>query len=238
MTANETQQGSDGRIKVETFADHQVIRQPNPLKRAVKRVAENARRSGRPRRASARRPVGRVRELDEEGVRPACQRAPVDPRDGPEHNDPGRAVPRRARHQGGCSDLRLSDGRGGRRQPVPDHGACARLLESAGRPGRASCECRSRRSCASTRSWVSPASPASSRTSCAASPTNISPSVNQGPPRASRSDPRPEHRAGGIDFPSFARRAALVNAPSPLAGEGMSVVLTDYMGNRTNRRHG
>jgi chemotaxis protein histidine kinase CheA len=33
---------SEGSIEVETFADHQVIRQPNPLKRAVKRVAENA----------------------------------------------------------------------------------------------------------------------------------------------------------------------------------------------------
>ena len=32
----------DGKIEVETFTDHQVIRQPNPLKRAVKRVAENA----------------------------------------------------------------------------------------------------------------------------------------------------------------------------------------------------
>jgi chemotaxis protein histidine kinase CheA len=33
---------STGKIEVETFADHQIIRQPNPLKRAVKRVAENA----------------------------------------------------------------------------------------------------------------------------------------------------------------------------------------------------
>jgi chemotaxis protein histidine kinase CheA len=33
---------SEGKIEVETFADYQVIRQPNPLKRAVKRVAENA----------------------------------------------------------------------------------------------------------------------------------------------------------------------------------------------------
>ena len=41
MTANERSK-DDGRIKVETFADHQVIRQPNPLKRAVKRIAENA----------------------------------------------------------------------------------------------------------------------------------------------------------------------------------------------------
>lgn len=31
-----------GKIEVETFADYQIIRQPNPLKRAVKRVAENA----------------------------------------------------------------------------------------------------------------------------------------------------------------------------------------------------
>jgi chemotaxis protein histidine kinase CheA len=41
MTAKERSK-DDGRIKVETFADHQVIRRPNPLKRAVKRVAENA----------------------------------------------------------------------------------------------------------------------------------------------------------------------------------------------------
>jgi len=32
----------EGKIEVETFNDHQIIRQPNPLKRAVKRVAENA----------------------------------------------------------------------------------------------------------------------------------------------------------------------------------------------------
>ena len=31
-----------GKIEVETFADYQVIRQPNPLRRAVKRVSENA----------------------------------------------------------------------------------------------------------------------------------------------------------------------------------------------------
>jgi HPt (histidine-containing phosphotransfer) domain-containing protein len=41
MTAKDRSK-DDGRIKVETFADHQVISQPNPLKRAVKRVAENA----------------------------------------------------------------------------------------------------------------------------------------------------------------------------------------------------
>lgn len=29
-----------GKIEVETFADHQIIRQPNPLRRAVRRVAE------------------------------------------------------------------------------------------------------------------------------------------------------------------------------------------------------
>jgi HPt (histidine-containing phosphotransfer) domain-containing protein len=34
--------GSEGKISVESFADHQVISQPNPLKRAVKRIAENA----------------------------------------------------------------------------------------------------------------------------------------------------------------------------------------------------
>ena len=33
---------AEAKIEVETFTDHQVIRQPNPLKRAVKRVAENA----------------------------------------------------------------------------------------------------------------------------------------------------------------------------------------------------
>jgi chemotaxis protein histidine kinase CheA len=31
-----------GKIEVETFADYQVIRQPNPLRRAVKRLSENA----------------------------------------------------------------------------------------------------------------------------------------------------------------------------------------------------
>lgn len=41
MAENEPNKSSGG-IEVETFADHQVIRQPNPLKRAVKRVAENA----------------------------------------------------------------------------------------------------------------------------------------------------------------------------------------------------
>jgi chemotaxis protein histidine kinase CheA len=34
---------SAGKIEVETFADYQVIRQPNPLKRAVRRIAENDR---------------------------------------------------------------------------------------------------------------------------------------------------------------------------------------------------
>lgn len=33
---------SADKIEVETFADHQVIRQPNPLRRAVKRVAESS----------------------------------------------------------------------------------------------------------------------------------------------------------------------------------------------------
>ena len=33
---------AEGKIEVETFTDYQIIRQPNPLKRAVKRVAENA----------------------------------------------------------------------------------------------------------------------------------------------------------------------------------------------------
>jgi len=41
MAANE-RNGSEGNISVESFAHHQVIRQPNPLKRAVKRIAENA----------------------------------------------------------------------------------------------------------------------------------------------------------------------------------------------------
>lgn len=41
MAAKE-RNGSEGNISVESFADHQVIRQPNPLKRAVKRIAENA----------------------------------------------------------------------------------------------------------------------------------------------------------------------------------------------------
>lgn len=40
MAARE-RDGSTGKIEVETFADYQIIRQPNPLKRAVKRVAEN-----------------------------------------------------------------------------------------------------------------------------------------------------------------------------------------------------
>jgi len=33
---------SAGKIEVESFGDHQIIRQPNPLKRAVKRIAEDA----------------------------------------------------------------------------------------------------------------------------------------------------------------------------------------------------
>jgi chemotaxis protein histidine kinase CheA len=41
MAAKE-RNGSEGNISVESFADHQIIRQPNPLKRAVKRIAENA----------------------------------------------------------------------------------------------------------------------------------------------------------------------------------------------------
>jgi chemotaxis protein histidine kinase CheA len=41
MAAKE-RNGSEGNISVESFAHHQVIRQPNPLKRAVKRIAENA----------------------------------------------------------------------------------------------------------------------------------------------------------------------------------------------------
>ena len=32
---------SAGKIEVETFADYQIIRQPNPLRRAVKRIAED-----------------------------------------------------------------------------------------------------------------------------------------------------------------------------------------------------
>jgi chemotaxis protein histidine kinase CheA len=34
---------SAGKIEVETFPDYQIIRQPNPLKRAVKRVADDSR---------------------------------------------------------------------------------------------------------------------------------------------------------------------------------------------------
>jgi chemotaxis protein histidine kinase CheA len=41
MAARERDE-SAGKIEVETFADYQVIRQPNPLRRAVKRVAETA----------------------------------------------------------------------------------------------------------------------------------------------------------------------------------------------------
>ena len=41
MAAREHDQPS-GKIEVETFADHQIIRQPNPLKRAVRRVADTA----------------------------------------------------------------------------------------------------------------------------------------------------------------------------------------------------
>jgi chemotaxis protein histidine kinase CheA len=41
--ANRERDKSTGKIEVETFADYQVIRQPNPLKRAVKRVAETDR---------------------------------------------------------------------------------------------------------------------------------------------------------------------------------------------------
>ena len=40
MAARE-RDNSAGKIEVETFADYQVIRQPNPLKRAVKRVVES-----------------------------------------------------------------------------------------------------------------------------------------------------------------------------------------------------
>ena len=42
MAARESDK-SAGKIEVETFPDYQVIRQPNPLKRAVKRVAETDR---------------------------------------------------------------------------------------------------------------------------------------------------------------------------------------------------
>lgn len=42
MAAKERTKKPEGKIEVETFTDHQIIRQPNPLKRAVKRVAENA----------------------------------------------------------------------------------------------------------------------------------------------------------------------------------------------------
>lgn len=41
MAANERTR-APGKIEVETFENHQVIRQPNPLKRAVKRIAEDA----------------------------------------------------------------------------------------------------------------------------------------------------------------------------------------------------
>jgi chemotaxis protein histidine kinase CheA len=41
MAARE-RDNTTGKIEVETFADYQIIRQPNPLKRAVKRVAEGA----------------------------------------------------------------------------------------------------------------------------------------------------------------------------------------------------
>ncbi|MDQ8726547.1 Hpt domain-containing protein [Bradyrhizobium sp. LHD-71] len=40
MTARE-RDTTAAKIEVETFPDHQIIRQPNPLRRAVKRVAEN-----------------------------------------------------------------------------------------------------------------------------------------------------------------------------------------------------
>ena len=42
MAARESDKTA-GKIEVETFADYQIIRQPNPLRRAVKRVAENDR---------------------------------------------------------------------------------------------------------------------------------------------------------------------------------------------------
>jgi chemotaxis protein histidine kinase CheA len=42
MTGRERDK-SAGKIEVETYPDYQVIRQPNPLKRAVKRVAETER---------------------------------------------------------------------------------------------------------------------------------------------------------------------------------------------------
>jgi HPt (histidine-containing phosphotransfer) domain-containing protein len=42
MAARESDKTA-GKIEVETFADYQIIRQPNPLRRAVKRVTENDR---------------------------------------------------------------------------------------------------------------------------------------------------------------------------------------------------
>ena len=95
MTAKERNK-ADGRIKVETFADHQVIRQPNPLKRAVKRVAENADDPV----ARAEKALEGLSDEFENWMRKECDRLAnahaVDPRDRPEHDDPGRAVPRRA----------------------------------------------------------------------------------------------------------------------------------------------
>jgi chemotaxis protein histidine kinase CheA len=40
--AGRERDNTNGKIEVETFADYQIIRQPNPLRRAVKRVAETA----------------------------------------------------------------------------------------------------------------------------------------------------------------------------------------------------
>ena len=74
--AKETIMANDKRdIEIKTFADHHVITQPNPLRKVLRRVADDgSRRSRGARGKGACRPVRRIQELDGSRGRPALGR--------------------------------------------------------------------------------------------------------------------------------------------------------------------
>ena len=69
-----------GTLQIETFADHHVITQPNPLRKVLRRVAEKDLDDPVARAEKALgRPVGRIQELDADrkptGSRPPTPRS-------------------------------------------------------------------------------------------------------------------------------------------------------------------
>ncbi len=187
-----------GKIEVETFADYQVIRQPNPLRRAVKRVAETDRDDPVARAEKALEGLSdEFEDWMRQGVRAARRGACSDPRR-PASTATTQDELFRAAHdiKGDAATFGYPHGRGCRRQPVPDHGARAGFHEGAERADRAPCQCdpgdRARAQAARRRQRRRRALEEAARRR-----RRVSHRRQSGPPRASRSDPRPEHRAAG-----------------------------------------